>query len=239
MRVASAVATEKEEARVVIASEHPQVQYFLRELIEGVGQAVVVAQAPNATTALAVTRNLRPDIVIIDCYLPHVIGMDHIALSRVGGLDVAETISEEMPKTRVVLLNNMDTVAPLDRRFIPDANSVYSIESMGTKLTFIPTEVAYDKVVSSPIIFADIMVRNHVQPKSVPLKFSDKMILLGGVGIIAGWLLVLTIMLAPVGLALVLVGGLTLSFTLVTRLANSWWRRWRQPKSPAGRIRGT
>ncbi len=230
MRVASAVATEKEGARVVIASEQPQAQYFLRELIEGVGQAVVVAQAPNASTALAVTRHLRPDVVIIDCYLPHVIGMDRVALSRVGGLDVAEAISEEMPKTRVVLLNNMDTVAPLDRRFSSDPNSVYSIESMGAKLTFIPSEVEYDKVVASPIIFANISAKAHTPPVMKGIKPGDKIMLLGGSGIVVGWILILTIMLAPIGLALVLAGGLTVSFTLAARMVSSWWRRIRQPK---------
>ncbi len=226
----SAVASERKETRVVIASEHPQVQDFLRELIENIGQAVVVAQAPNVSTTLAVTRKVRPDIVIIDCYLPHVTGMDSIALSRMGGLDVAEMISEEMPMTRVVLLNNMDTVAPLDRRFVPDPDSVYSIESMGAKLNFIPTEVAYDKVVASPIIFAGIRAHTHVQPRWKDINFSKKLMLLGDTGIVMGWLLILTIIFLLPGIVLLLAGGFTLSLGLATKLVSSWWRHAHQPK---------
>lgn len=63
----------------------------------------------NVTKALILARNLRPDIAIIDCYLPYVIGLDALPPSRIGGLDTAQTISQGIPNTRVILLNNLDT----------------------------------------------------------------------------------------------------------------------------------
>lgn len=64
--------------RVMVASEYPEVQYFLREVVEGEDGAVIVGQAENATKALTLAQNLRPDIAIIDSYLPHVVGLDAV-----------------------------------------------------------------------------------------------------------------------------------------------------------------
>jgi CheY-like chemotaxis protein len=96
---------QRQNVRVILASEHPEVRHFLREVVEEESGAVILGQAENATKALALAKHLRPDVAIIDCYLPHTMGSDTVPLSRVGGLDVAESISEEIPDTKVVLLN--------------------------------------------------------------------------------------------------------------------------------------
>src|SRR3989304_4521002 len=88
---------EKRSLRVIVASERPEMRYFLRGIVEQEGQTVIVGQAENGIKALALARNLRPDVVVVDCYLPHA-----------GGLDTAQKISEEIPNTKVILLRNLD-----------------------------------------------------------------------------------------------------------------------------------
>ncbi len=53
----------------MLASAYPEVRYFLREVVEEEGRALIVGQAENATKALALARNLRPDVAITDCHL--------------------------------------------------------------------------------------------------------------------------------------------------------------------------
>src|SRR3972149_5049868 len=95
--------------RVVLASERPQVQNLLVDVVEEEPGAVVVGQAENAIKALVLVENLRPDVAIIDSNLPYSVGMDRLALSRMSGLDIAQAICQTTPGTCVVLINNLDT----------------------------------------------------------------------------------------------------------------------------------
>src|SRR3990170_4440534 len=91
--------------RVILASGNPSVRHFLRGAVEGEPGTTVIGQAENATKALVMARNLRPDIAIIDSYLPHSVSLETVPLSRIGGLDAAQAAFEEIPNLRVVLLN--------------------------------------------------------------------------------------------------------------------------------------
>jgi len=110
----------KQVARVIVASEHPKMRYRLKELVEDEPGTVVIGQAENASRTLALARKLRPDFAVIDSYLPHVIGLDTIPLSRAGGLDTAQVISEEIPHVRVILLTNTEGGIPPGSSFGQD-----------------------------------------------------------------------------------------------------------------------
>lgn len=97
----------KQNVRVLIASEYPGVRQFLKQAVEE-GGAAVIGQAHHSFRALALARNLRPDVALVDCNLPYAVGRDTVPLSRISGLDTAQAISEEIPNVRVILLNNLD-----------------------------------------------------------------------------------------------------------------------------------
>lgn len=95
--------------RIVLASEHPEMRYLLKKIITEESGNVIIGQAENVPRTMTLTRNMRPEMAIIDSNLPHAIGIDGIPLSRAGGLDAAQAISEELPGVRVVLVNNLDS----------------------------------------------------------------------------------------------------------------------------------
>lgn len=212
----------KRNVRVVVASEYPRTRDFLKEVVEGEEGGVIVGQAQDANKALALTRNLRPDAVIIDCYLPHTVGLDAIPLSRMGGLDTAQAIAEEIPNTQVILLRNLDLKDLPEYSLGRDSVSSFSREKMGVNTPFKLHELFQDNTVSpNDLVFADIMVKPRVIPTQKGNTATDKVMLFGGLGVLSGWFLILTVFLAPVGIFVALAGGVTMLIGLVGRLIAS------------------
>lgn len=215
----------RQNVRVMVASEHPEVQYFLRGIVEEESEVITIGQAQDATEALTLARNIRPDVAIIDCYLPYVVGVNTIPMSRIGGLDIAQTISEEIPNTKVILLNNLDMGVLPDYRSNIDVGASYSIVSNGANIPSALEDLSDEVVTPNALVFANIEVRPIATLKSKNASLSDKAILFGGLGLAGGWLLTITIMFAQVGAFLALAGVAILLFGLSGKLIPSLWRR--------------
>ena len=122
---------QKQGVRVFLASEHSYVRDFLSEVIEQEDGVDIIGQAQDARQALTLTRNLRPDVAVIDSYLPHDAGLDTIPMSRINGLDTAQAISQEMPNTRVILLSNPESEDLSEQSLTLAGAEIYSIKSRG------------------------------------------------------------------------------------------------------------
>ena len=83
--------------RVVIADDHTVVREGIRAVLEGVDGLVVVGEAGDGDQALALTRELGPDVVVLDVNMP----------VRTG-LEVAGALHEEGCPTRVLMLSMHD-----------------------------------------------------------------------------------------------------------------------------------
>ena len=62
-------------ATVLIVDDHPTFRKFARRLLEQAGFAVV-GEAEDVVGALAATRELRPEVVLLDVLLPDGSGLD-------------------------------------------------------------------------------------------------------------------------------------------------------------------
>ena len=82
--------------RVVIAEDDVLLREGLASLLERSGYDVV-DQAGNGATLLALAREHRPDLVIIDIRMP--------PSHTTEGLDAARTIRQELPDTAIVVLS--------------------------------------------------------------------------------------------------------------------------------------
>jgi DNA-binding NarL/FixJ family response regulator len=82
-----------EPARIVIADDHPLFRSALRTLLEGSEEVEVVAEATDGEEALALSRRLRPDLVLMDVIMPK---MDGVAATR--------AIKAELPRTVVLVM---------------------------------------------------------------------------------------------------------------------------------------
>ncbi len=187
---------QRQNVRVILASEYPEVRHFLREVVEEEAGAVFLGQAENATKALTLARHLRPDVAIIDCYLPHAIGLDTVLLSRIGGLDTAQTISEEIPNIRVILLNNLDAGILPDRSLSSGVATIFSIERMGANTPFTLQDLCREVVQPNALVFANVEARPRVSLRRKVASLGGKDVLFGSLGILGGLSLILTLVLA-------------------------------------------
>jgi DNA-binding NarL/FixJ family response regulator len=86
--------------RIIIADDHELVRRGLRDLLADSGYSVV-GEATNGREAVEMARQLRPDLAIIDVWMP---GLDGIGATR--------QIRRELPGTEVLVLT-MHEFAPI------------------------------------------------------------------------------------------------------------------------------
>lgn len=79
--------------KVLIVDDHAVVRKGLRLILEAESDVQVVGEASNGHEAIARTRELKPDIVIMDIGLPDM-----------NGLEATATIKDSQPGTKVVML---------------------------------------------------------------------------------------------------------------------------------------
>ena len=89
-------------AKVLLVDDHHILRDGLRALLERQDGINVVGEAADGPSALALARELRPDVVILDISLP-----------GLSGIEVATRIAAELPYTRTVALSKHD-----DHRFV-------------------------------------------------------------------------------------------------------------------------
>ncbi len=79
--------------RIVIADDHPLVREGLRRLLELEPGFVVVGEAGDGPSAAQRTKDLRPDVLLLD-----------LAMPRMNGLEVLEALAGAAPEVKTVLL---------------------------------------------------------------------------------------------------------------------------------------
>ena len=80
--------------RVLIAEDHLMVRAGIRALLEKAGDIHVLDEASNGQEAVEMTRNLKPDVLIMDIMMP-----------RMNGIQAAENIREMKLPTNILLLS--------------------------------------------------------------------------------------------------------------------------------------
>src|SRR5580658_10436868 len=90
--------------RILIVDDHSIVRDGLALLIEREHGMKVVGFATTGEEAVAVTRRLRPDLIIMDLMLP-----------ALNGIDATQHIISEFPQTHVIALSACHTPEQVSR----------------------------------------------------------------------------------------------------------------------------
>lgn len=88
--------------KVLLADDHKIVRDGLRSLLEKDGRLEVIGEAPNGKIAVELTRELTPDVVVMDIGMP-----------VMNGIEATERIIEHRPDAKVLALS-----MHCDRRFV-------------------------------------------------------------------------------------------------------------------------
>lgn len=125
--------------RVLLADDHALVMAGIRALVEELGTTQIVAEANNGRDAVALAKQHKPDIVIMD-----------ISMKELNGIEATAQIMAEVPSTRVLILS-MHTTEDFVRRAIKAGASGYLVkDSAPLDLKIAITAVMQDEIYLSP-----------------------------------------------------------------------------------------
>lgn len=84
--------------KVLIADDYAPVRQGLRMLISICSDLLVIGEASDGQTAVETTERLKPDVVLMDVWMPNI-----------DGIQAAERIREMSPETSVLLMSIHDS----------------------------------------------------------------------------------------------------------------------------------
>jgi two-component system response regulator NreC len=84
--------------RILLADDHPLVRSGLVKLLEPYKEFVVVGEASDGEEAVAMTKKLEPDIVVIDLSMP-----------KLSGVEATKIIQKNNPLSKVLVLTMHDS----------------------------------------------------------------------------------------------------------------------------------
>lgn len=102
--------------RVILADDHPVVRRGISACLSRTESISVVAEARDGHEALHLTRDLNPDVLVLDISMP-----------RLNGLAVTEAVLKERPRVKVLILSAHQT-AEIVLRILRAGASGYALK---------------------------------------------------------------------------------------------------------------
>ena len=79
--------------RILLADDHGILRAGLRSLLNAESDLTVIGEAENGRQALYMTREMEPDLILMDISMP-----------EMGGIDALKQINETLPSVKVLML---------------------------------------------------------------------------------------------------------------------------------------
>jgi DNA-binding NarL/FixJ family response regulator len=83
--------------RILLADDHPMVRSGLIKLLEPFKEFIIIGEASDGEEAVAMTKKLDPDVVIIDLSMP-----------KLSGVEATKIIRKDFPSAKVLVLTMYD-----------------------------------------------------------------------------------------------------------------------------------
>ncbi len=81
--------------RILLVDDHELMREGLRSILEGEGDVEIVGESASGREAVALSRTLEPDIVVMD-----------VGMKDLNGIDATRQIRAELPKVQVIALSS-------------------------------------------------------------------------------------------------------------------------------------
>ncbi len=125
--------------RIVLADDHALVRAGIRALLQAIEGVAVVAEAENGRDALALCKEHKPDLAILD-----------ITMQELNGIDAASQVKAACPATRVLILSMHSSEEFVRRAIKSGANGYLVKDAAPLELAMAVQAVMRDEVYLSP-----------------------------------------------------------------------------------------
>lgn len=137
--------------KVLIADDHAIIRDGLRALLEAGSDIRVVGDAADGHSAINRSRELQPDVVIMDISMP-----------ELNGIEAASRILAELPKTMVIILSMTGSAEHVFRALQVGARGYLLKESAGREVVDAVLTVYGGKIyLSEPI--QNVLITDYIQ----------------------------------------------------------------------------
>jgi DNA-binding NarL/FixJ family response regulator len=151
--------------RVLLADDHPVVREGLRGMLAAEDGIDVVGEAASGDEAVAATRALRPDVVLMDLRMP-----------RGDGVDAITRIRADLPAARIMVLTTYDTDGDILRAVEAGATGYLLKDTPRAELVRAVRAAARGETVLAPAVAGRLMTRVR-QPRPGPLSAAQAQVL--------------------------------------------------------------
>jgi two-component system response regulator DegU len=109
--------------RILLADDHQTVREGLKTILVGQDDFDVVGEAAAGQVAVAATRQLRPDVVVMD-----------VSMSVMNGLKATEAIAQSCPEVKILVLTRHRDEAHLQELLRAGASEYVLKQSHATEM---------------------------------------------------------------------------------------------------------
>jgi two-component system, NarL family, response regulator NreC len=86
-----------EKTKILVVDDHPLVRFGVINQLKSANEFVIVGEAENGEEAIEKTKTLKPDLVIIDIFMP-----------GLSGIEATRLIKKKHPETKVLALTGFE-----------------------------------------------------------------------------------------------------------------------------------
>lgn len=134
--------------RVLIVDDHPLFRAGLKQVIQSDSRFELVAEADTGAQAAGLIRKLQPDLAVVDINLPDT-----------TGLDIAESLRNEAPETRFVVLTMLKDEQAFNKAMNIGVDGYVLKENAGTEIIRCLASVAAGNAYVSPSLTGFLLRR--------------------------------------------------------------------------------
>ncbi|MEK6566051.1 MAG: response regulator transcription factor [Bacteroidota bacterium] len=150
-----------EKIRILLADDHALVRSGLIRLLEPNKDILVIGEAEDGEETIRKTKELKPDVVVIDLSMP-----------KISGIEAAKIIRKDCPESRVLVLTMHENEEYVYQIFRSGANGYILKNANRNEITTAIRAVAKGERFFSPRV-SEIMVEGYLRKAEEREKQTD------------------------------------------------------------------